>query len=110
MRGRYRIDIKEDKNQGPEGPAVTWDDAGLNTLYGAVFTVKGTREEISLLFAGRSVRTGNREETVKVSDRIILIPFTAKRLIVLLRKIMARHELRFGAGSSEPRAFIETSN
>lgn len=98
------------KEQDIGGTVVIWDDAGMNTLYGTVFSAKGTREGISLLFAGSSVRTGRGEEAMKVSDRIILSPYTAKRLMVLLRKIMAQHELRFSSGRGMPRAIIETSN
>jgi hypothetical protein len=92
------------------GPAVIWDIAGMITLYGMVLGIEVTREEIRLLFGSRTVQTGRREETVMVSDRIIVSPFTAKRLLVLLRKIMARHQLPFGMDSSDLRALMETTN
>jgi len=104
------MDTRKGKNQEIGRSAVTWDAAGMTTVFGTVWNVIGTREEISLLFASRSLRTGDREETITLSDRIILSPHTAKRLLVLLRKIMARHQQRFGAGLTEPRMFTEASN
>ena len=91
------------------GHAVRWEVAGMTTRYGLVPGAEVGREEISLLVAERTVRTGKGEETVVVSDRIILSPFTAKRLLALLSAILARVELRSrertgeGAQSSERR-------
>ena len=103
--------LKGDKTKHVDRrPAVIWDVADMTTLYGAVFGIEVLRGELSLLFAARSVRRGTREEAVMVSNRIILHPFTAKRLLVLLRKTMARHQLPFGMDSNDLRAFMETKN
>jgi hypothetical protein len=98
------------KEQGESGPAVIWNVDDMSTLYGAVFGIEVGREEISLLFAGRTVLRNRREETVVVSDRIILSPSTAKRLLALLGKIVARHQLPIGMDSSDLRALIEATN
>jgi len=76
------------------GHAVRWDAAEMTTRCGMVPGAAYSREEISLLVAERTVRTGEGEVTVPVSDRIILSPYTAKRLLVLLGTILARRELQ----------------
>lgn len=102
---------KGDKKEEVEsGPSVIWNVDDMSTQYGTVFGIEVTREEISLLFAGRTVRRNRREETVVVSDRIILSPSTAKRLLVVLGKTMARHQLPIGMDSSDLRALMETTN
>jgi hypothetical protein len=60
----------------------------MDTLHGTVFSVEVNRGEICLLFGSRTLTTGKGMETVVVSNRIILNPFTAKRLFVLLRRVM----------------------
>lgn len=76
------------------GHAVRWDVTDMITRCGLVPGAAISREEISLLVAERTVRTGEGEVTVLVNDRITLSPFTAKRLLVLLRTILARQELQ----------------
>jgi len=46
---------------------------------------------------------GQKEVTVQLSDRIVLSPFAAKRLAVLLNNVMRDYESRFGAMELEPR-------
>ena len=86
------------------GHAVRWDAAEMTTRCGMVPGVAFSREEVSLLVAERTIRTGEGEVTVPVSDRIILSPFTAKRLLSLLGTILRRQELqsmeRTDAGAS----------
>jgi len=101
---------KDKKIKQGDGPAVIWDIAGMITLYGTVLGIEVSRGEIRLLFGSRTLQTGRQEETVMVSDRIILSPFATKRLLVLMRKIMARHQPPFGMDSSDLRALMETSN
>lgn len=91
-------------------PEILWDSAEMTTIHGTVIGIEATRGEIQLLFGSRTVQTGRRETTVMVSDRVILNPFAAKRLLVLMRKIMARHQLPFGMGSSDLRTYRDTTN
>ena len=83
------------------GHAVRWDAADMTTRCGRVPGATFSREEISLLVAERTVRTGEGEVTVPVNDRIILSPYTAKRLLVLLGTILARQDLRSTARAGE---------
>ena len=85
-------------------PRVNWDAANMNTSYANVVNVSSTREEVTLLFGTNvTLYTGQNEVTVKLSDRLILNPFAAKRLMVLLNNVMGEYEKRFGQLSVEAR-------
>lgn len=86
-------------------PKVNWDDSTMKTSYANVVNVSSTREEVTLLFGtNQTWHTGQKELTVKLSDRIILNPFAAKRLMILLNNVVAEYEKRFGPLNLELRA------
>src|SRR5207248_10461172 len=77
---------------------VRWDDTGMKSSYANVANVASTREEVVLLFGvNQAWHAGQREIPVQLSDRIILSPFAAKRLSVLLANVLREYESRFGA-------------
>jgi len=83
---------------GTTVPIVKWDDASMSTAYANVCNVTGTREEVALLFGtNQTLYTGQKEVTVKVTNRIVLSPYAAKRLQALLGEVMKQYESRFGA-------------
>lgn len=78
-------------------PKVRWDDANLKSSYANVCTVTGTREEVVLMFGVNQAWQGGQSEVkVQLTDRIILSPFGAKRLFMLLQRAVAQYEQRFG--------------
>lgn len=90
-------------------PTIKWDDSDMRTFYANVCNVASTREEIVLLFGMHQAwRAGQKEVTVRLTDRAILSPVGAKRLAVLLANVIREYESRFGAirvesrGSSAP--------
>ena len=84
-------------NAGSAPPKITWDDSKMKTSYANVCNVLGTREEIMLLFgANQAWHGGQREVTVILSDRIVLNPFAAKRLKLLLEQGLKEYESRYG--------------
>ena len=90
---------KEEKKDTGDRPVQTlrWDDSKMTSTYANVCNVSSTREEVTLLFGtNQSWHTGQPELTVQLSDRIILNPFAAKRLSLLLTNIMREYESRFG--------------
>ena len=88
---------------------VKWDDAGMNTSYANVCNVSSTREEVTLLFGtNQTWHTGQKELVIKLSDRVILSPFAAKRLSLLLTNVVSEYEKRFGQLSVEARGTGET--
>lgn len=78
-------------------PQVRWDDGSMSTSYANVCNVSSTREEVTLLFGTNQAWHTNQEEMViKLSDRVILSPFAAKRLSVLLQNVVSQYEQKFG--------------
>jgi hypothetical protein len=82
----------------PTTPKVRWDDSQLKSSYANVCNVTSTREEVVLVFGMNEAWTGGQKEvTVRLSDRVILSPFAAKRLVGLLANVIREYETRFGA-------------
>jgi hypothetical protein len=78
-------------------PKVVWDDSAMRTSHANVCNVMGTREEIMLLFGtNQAWQGGSQSVTVQLSERIILNPFAAKRLLLLLGQGVKEYESRFG--------------
>lgn len=80
------------------GPRVSWDDSDLRSSYANVCNVSSTREEVVLVFGVNQAWQGTENEVkVQLSDRVILSPFAAKRLQLLLQNVMGQYEQRFGS-------------
>ena len=78
-------------------PKVLWDDSKMHTSYANVCNVMGTREEIMLMFGtNQAWQGGAKEVTVALSERIVLNPFAAKRLMMLLGQGLKEYESRYG--------------
>ena len=78
-------------------PNVVWDNSKMKTTYANVCNVLGTREEVMLLFGANQGWHGDRKEvSVLLTERIILNPYAAKRLFLLLGRGIKEHESRFG--------------
>jgi hypothetical protein len=83
---------------GAAVPRVNWDSSTMSTSYANVVHASSTREEVTLLFGTNvTLYTGQQEVTVKLSDRIILSPYAAKRMLTLLSNVMSEYEKRFGS-------------
>lgn len=80
-------------------PKVKWDDSGMKSSYANVCNVTSTREEMTLYFGtNQTMYTGQEKEvTVQLSDRVVLNPYAAKRLLLLLNRVVGEYEKRFGA-------------
>jgi len=82
----------------PAAPTVNWDDSSMSTSYANVVNAASTREEVTLFFGTNQTwnPVGKTEFDVKLSDRIVLSPFAAKRLWTLLGAVLQEYERRFG--------------
>jgi hypothetical protein len=95
---------KDKKAESTEAPAQTigqtkilWDDANMRSVYANVANVAGGREEIVLLFGlNQAWHAGQKEVKVQLSDRIVMSPFAAKRLALLLNNVLTDYENKFG--------------
>jgi hypothetical protein len=89
--------INKDKTTVVGGTTVHWDDSKLRTAYANVANVATTKEEVMLLFGTSRNWTGRTEEvTVELSDRILLGPHAAKRLLAMLAKTLDEYERTYG--------------
>ena len=78
-------------------PKINWDDSKMHTSYANVCNVLGTREEIMLLFgANQAWHGGQKEVTVVLGERVVLNPYAAKRLLLLLGQGLKEYESRYG--------------
>ena len=86
-----------------EGTKIKWDDSGMKSAYANVCNVSSTREEVVMLFGvNQAWNRGQKEVTIQLTDRIIISPFAAKRLSMLLGSVVKEYESRFGTLNVEP--------
>ena len=84
--------------KGTEGMRIKWDDANMKSSYANVCNVTSTREEVVMLFGvNQAWNRGQKEVTIQLTDRIIVSPYAAKRLALLLDGVVKEYEKRFGA-------------
>lgn len=89
---------KDSASQAKPQPKVNWDDSNMDTSYANVVNAASTREEVILLFGTNQSWKGVEDEVdVHLSNRIILNPYAAKRLAILLGGVVSAYEKRFGA-------------
>ena len=90
-----------------EGTRIKWDDTAMKSSYANVCNVTSTREEVVLLFGmNQAWNRGQKEVTIHLTDRIVVSPYAAKRLSMLLQGVVGEYEKRFGtlnieAGAAE---------
>jgi hypothetical protein len=94
------------KEQGGDSPGaaaaaggfrVRWDDSNMRSLYSNVCNVTGTREEVVLLFGvNQNWNSAAKELVVQLLDRVVLNPYAAKRLHMLLGRVLQEYETRYG--------------
>jgi Protein of unknown function (DUF3467) len=82
----------------PTGPKIRWDDTNMKSAYANFCNVASTREEFVLLFGvNQAWQAGQAEIPIQLTDRLIMSPFVAKRLALLLTNVLREHETRFGS-------------
>jgi len=90
-------DAKVEAPKPSAGPTVKFDDAGITNAYANVCNVSSSREEVVLVFGMNNAWERDASEVrVKLNSRVILSPFAAKRLSLLLDNVIKQYEARFG--------------
>ena len=99
MATRSGKESKEDADRGT-GTAqrkIHWDDSKMRSVYANVCNVAGTQEEIVLLFGmNQAWHSAQEAVTIQLEDRIVLSPFVAKRLALLLNNVLRDYESKYG--------------
>jgi len=79
------------------GRKVRWDTKNMKNTYANVCNVTSTREEVVMLFGiNKAWEQGQQELEIELTDRIIMSPFAAKRMVQLLGNLMDEYEKRYG--------------
>ncbi len=80
-----------------KAPRVRWDDSNMKSSYANVVNATSSREEVTLFFGTNQTWNASDDQfTVQLTERIILNPFAAKRLILLLGSVLKEYESRYG--------------
>ncbi|HBK08993.1 MAG TPA: DUF3467 domain-containing protein [Acetobacteraceae bacterium] len=75
---------------------VQWDDSKMRSSYANIFNVAATREEVMLLFGTSRAWTQVTDElTVDLTERILLNPIAAKRLMLMLQRSLEEYERNY---------------
>ena len=78
-------------------PTVQFDVSNLQSSYANVCNVSSTREEVVLAFGVNNVwERGQANIQVQMTNRIVLNPYSAKRLAAVLNRVIAEYESKFG--------------
>ena len=84
-------------DSGGQATKLKWDDSNMKSSYANVCNVTSTREEVVMLFGvNQAWNRGQKEVTIQLTDRIIISPYAAKRLSMLLQGVVSEYEKRFG--------------
>jgi hypothetical protein len=93
----------------PQQQTVHVDDSSCTAGYANFCRVSSTAEEMILDLGLNAQPFATGESTVKVSQRIIMNHFTAKRLLAALGMALQRHEQAFGPVETDVRKRVRTT-
>jgi hypothetical protein len=80
-----------------------WDDPGIVRAYANAFTISATRDEVVFFFGTKEARNADVDElTVRVSDRVLLAPLVAQRLLACLNSVIHDYEYEYGSLDLRP--------
>jgi len=98
--------------EGQQGQQVRieLEDAGVDGLYANLCRVSSTPEEVILDLALNPTPMGQADQKLRVSQRVILNHFTAKRLAALLTATVQRHEQAFGRLETDVRKRLSAAS
>jgi hypothetical protein len=91
---------KEIRMAAAKGKAgeMRWDDSQMRSSYANVCNLSTSRDEVVLSFGILGPEAAARQEqSVAISDRVILNPVVAKQLAMMLEAVLRDHESRYGA-------------
>ncbi len=93
MSSRRHTDTTQARGQ----TRIIWDDSKMKSHHPNVLKVSGGRGEIILTFGtDPACDAGRDEETVQLSSKIVMSPFTAKGLATALNKVINEYESKYG--------------
>jgi hypothetical protein len=87
---------KEPQPQAPAAGQFPTDSSGLSTVYTNFCRVSVTPEELMLDFGLNTQVPPDPKEPIKLSQRVVMNFYTAKRLLNALHGVVQNHEATYG--------------
>lgn len=91
-----------------DAPRVELDDSDVTAVYANICRVASTPEEVILDLALNPNPLNSSGDKIRVSQRVILNHYTAKRLAALLAASVQRHEKVFGVLETDIRKRVKS--
>lgn len=89
---------EEEANNEQANVKIRWDTSALKSSYANVCNVTTTREEVVLSFGMNQAWERSQDEMeIQLTHRLVLSPFAAKRLSLMLNRLIGEYEQRYGA-------------
>ena len=89
--------MSEEKKVASNEPEVVWNDANMKSLYvNATNVVAGREEVMVLLGVNRAWKMNQEKVDVDLAERVVMTPFTAKRLAIMLGATLKAYEAKYG--------------
>jgi hypothetical protein len=90
------------EGQPQQRQQITLDMSDMSSAYANWYRVTGTPEELILEFALNPEHVMAPTQPIKITNRLILSFYTAKRLMTALQFAVNRHESMFGPVEIDP--------
>ena len=81
--------MSEEKKVVSNEPEVVWNDSNMKSLYVNATNVVAGREEVAW-------KMNQEKVDVDLAERVVMTPFTAKRLAIMLGATLKAYEAKYG--------------
>lgn len=89
--------VSQSNTEGDRSVRIELDESKIQPVYANLFVVSSTPEEVIIDVALDTGRQNNQPvRRIPVGQRVVLSPFTAKRLVATLSATLQRYEQTFG--------------
>ncbi len=102
--------MNEDQDTSSEATQeILLDDSDVQTGYANFCRVSSTPEELILDLGLNPAPFATGQVTVRIGQRIIMTPYSAKRLLSALATAISRHEQAFGVVETDVRKRVRAA-
>jgi hypothetical protein len=91
-----RLPGSQPAGQGQAGQQLRVDISQMETTYANFFALAGSADEIVLYLGANAPLPGVANAPMRITERVIMLPQNAKRLLIALDQTVKAHEDRFG--------------
>lgn len=90
--------MADNKKVAEAQPQISWNDSNMRSTYvNATNVVAGREEVMMLLGVNRSWQMNQEKVSVDLAERVVMTPYTAKRLAIMLSATLKAYEAKYGA-------------